>query len=86
MSRKYRNRKSRKSRKSKPQHNRQPRERQPREFSHKHRNNRVIPRHEPIKKPPVPSFPTPAQDAESRWDYHILRLQKLCIVNEGVKS
>lgn len=81
MSRKYRNRKSRKSkpRKSKPQHNRQPRERQPREFSHKHRNNRAIPRHEMIveKKPPVPTFPTPAQDAESRWLYHVLRLQNL---------
>ena len=77
MSRKYRNRKSRKSRKSKPQHNRQPRERQPREFSHKHRNNRAIPRHEMIleKKPPVPTFPTQQQDSENRWFYHILRLQ-----------
>ena len=40
----------------------------------------------PIRKPPVPhpTFPTPAQDAENRWFYHVLRIQKLCIVNEGV--
>ena len=78
MSRKYRNRKSRKSRKSKPR-KQQPRERQPREFSHKHRNNRAIPRHEMIveKKLPVPSFPTQQQDAENRWFYHVLRLQNL---------
>ena len=82
MSRKYqkrqRNRKA-KTRKAKPQGNRQPRERQPREFSHKHRNNRAIPRHEMIveKKPPVPSFPTQQQDAENRWFYHVLRLQNL---------
>lgn len=53
------------------------RQRQLREFRHRHRNNRAIPRHDLIekKKPLVPSFPTRGQDAENRWAYHVLRLQ-----------